>query len=314
MNEETPMPYVDWDYSVITEDGEVDDHPRLRRIQLERIPPGSGWHIEFRGRTLGDELLLAHYHPSDDEDAREWIQAFESGSSPPVPVSIDTYFGPTDEPEDVLDEPDDDPDEPEDDSAHAGSDLVDVGHTIYIGNGCAKKHADEVIITIPPEVFRDAAVSLLLDLKSQYANIEQRIFRLFAAIDSDSYERFLSTVEDIQIFPLLDVNDLIDISQKPTFAHTFLTPEQMNSALSMDSGLVSYQQLYRHLRVQARTLGEWLENADVVEAGRGSLGGSQFTSKQILSKLVPWLQGYKRRTYGANIFLRNLTIAGLIKS
>ena len=189
MDEQISTPYVDWEYVLMGPDGPWDGGFQRRAD----YPPVGEWHIEFQGRTRGNELLLVRYYPSDDEDAREWLQAFESESAPPAPVSIDTYFGPTDEPEKPLDDSDeteDDPDEAENDSAHPGADLVDVGHAIHIGQGRAMWHKNEVIITIPPEVFRDAAGSLLLGYRSKYEHIEQRIFAIFAKLSPTGLSDF----------------------------------------------------------------------------------------------------------------------------
>ena len=47
-----------------------------------------------------------------------------------------------------------------------------------------------VIVTIPPEVFRDAAGSLLLGYRSKYEHIEQRIFDIFAQLSPQEYSEF----------------------------------------------------------------------------------------------------------------------------
>ena len=69
MNEDTSTPYVDWEYELMGPDGPWDGGFR-RRVGY---PPVGEWHIEFRGQAYGDELLLAHYFPEDDEDAGEWL-------------------------------------------------------------------------------------------------------------------------------------------------------------------------------------------------------------------------------------------------
>ncbi len=179
MNEETTTPYVDWDYILMGPDMAWDNGCRRRTD----YPPVGEWHIEFTGATQGHELLLAHYYPSKNEDAREWFKAFGPGSSLLVPVDIQSYFGPTDEPED-------DPEEPDNDSGHPGPDLVNVEHSIHIGQGWAKWRKNELIITIPPEVFRDSAARLLLGFSSKYAHIEQRIFRIFEMLSPTEYSEF----------------------------------------------------------------------------------------------------------------------------
>lgn len=161
MDEQNSTPYVDWEYYVIADNRAVDGDPRMQTVKKESLLPGGGWHIEFQGQTRGGELLLANYHPPDDLDAREWLNEFGSKSLPSVPVSIDTYFGPQSEREYMEDEP-----------GNPDGDLTDAEHTIYIGHGWAKQYKTEVIITIPPEVFRDAALSLISDFKSHHADIE----------------------------------------------------------------------------------------------------------------------------------------------
>ena len=305
MNEETSTPYVDWEYELITIDGAWESARGSKSTRDNYPPPGSGWHIEFRGRTLGDEMLLANYNPSDDEDAGEWLSAFGSESSPPLPVSIDTYFGPQSAPEEDLGEPDDD-------SAHPGADLVDVEHTIYIGHGWAKQHKTEVTITIPPEVFRDAAVSLLRGFKSQNADIDQRIFRLFTHIDAASYERFLSTVEEIQSFAPPDAARLIDHPREPTFSHVPLLEDEVISIFRRQDGVISHQQLYRELRTTSRALKGCLQKAGLVEAGKRDLTRWLFRSHHLLKEFVPWLRD-NTPTYGTAIFIRRLIEAKCIK-
>jgi hypothetical protein len=196
MDEETSTPYVDWEYVLIGQNEAWDDG-FLRRADY---PPVGEWHIEFRGRTRGGELLLANYFPSEDEDAREWLSSFASASCPSVPVSIDTYMGPTDEPLEPLFRPDD--------YFHPGAEFVDVAHVIYIGQGWAQFRENEVIITIPPEVFHGAAGSIL-GYRSKYTHIEQRIFEVFAKLSppefSEFWEAFKRPVYPDNVFSFDDV-------------------------------------------------------------------------------------------------------------
>lgn len=191
MDENTSTPFVTWEYDLRDCNDEIVDLSFYgrRRKNVAPIGPGTGWFIEFQGQTLAGEMILARYLPSDDQDAREWLAAFDSGSLPPIRVSIDTYLGPSEEPED------DEDDDTDSDSAHPGADLVEVAHTIYIGDGFASQTEDGVIITVPPEIFREAAGSLLLGYRSKYEYIEQRIFDIFIKLSPQGYTDFWEAFE-----------------------------------------------------------------------------------------------------------------------
>lgn len=201
MNEETSTPYVDWEYELMGPDGPW-DHGFRRRAGY---PPVGEWHVEFRGRVYGDELLLAYYFPEDDEDAGEWLSAFESDSSSQVSVNIDTYLGPTDKPV-VQWDGSDDPD-------HPGADLVGVEHliniNINIGEGRAKWDKNELIITIPPEVFRKEAAPRVLGFRSGYEHIEQRILSIFKMLSPQGYADFWRAFER-PVYP----NDVFSFDDK----------------------------------------------------------------------------------------------------
>lgn len=309
MNEETSTPYVSWEYYLITPDGGTETDFRSLRRASKFLVPGGGWQIEFMGQTRGGEALLANYFPPDDQDAREWLKAFGSESLPSVPVRIDTYFGPSDEPEDPLDQPGDDS---ASDPSPPGADLVDAGHAVYIGHGWASCPGDDVIVTIPPEVFRDSALSLLCGLESQYADIDQRIFRLFEAIDPGSYERFLSAVHGTRAFPSLDPLSPIRRPRTPTYEKARLTTEQMVSVLSRKDGAVSAQQLHTYIPCQERSLKKWLGLAGLLEMAPKRLTGMILTSDEILNHFVPWLRD-NRPTPETMDFVRNILEAGLLR-
>lgn len=189
MSEKNSPRYVEWDYVLIGPDGAWDDGFRKRWD----YPQVGEWHVEFMGRTRDDELIIARYYPSEDEDAQGWLQAFESESASGIPVSIDAYFGPTDYPKEPHFEDYENPHDLVDVTDHPGPELVDVAHTIYVGTGWARLHENEVVITIPPDVFNDAAASLLMGFQSNYDHIERRVFRVFEMLSPREFSEFWST-------------------------------------------------------------------------------------------------------------------------
>jgi hypothetical protein len=284
MNELTSTPYVDWEYELITDLGET--------------------RLEFLGRTRGDELILAHANPPDDKDAHEWLQEFLSGSIHAIHISIDSYFGQQDDPpydpygllKPDLDAPD--------------NALQNVEHIIFLGEGWATCDGSHVGITLLVEVFRDAAMSALSSLGTDYARTELRIFHLYSLIDPANFSRFLSSLKAMET-PLPSVTCLIPPRRKATFEHHELTASEMISVLRRPDGILSYQQLYTHLDVQPRTLRKWLGDVELKDAGQRSLGGCLFTSEEILTTFTPWLQS-NVPTEGCKAFIRNLIQQKLI--
>ena len=240
MNEQISKSHVKWDYEVTTLNGVWN-----RGFGIRTPPPPKGdWQIEFRGQALGDELILAYYFPEDDEDAGEWLSAFESESSLQVPVSIDTYLGPTDKPV-IQWDGSDDPD-------HPGADLVGVEHIINIGKGQAKWHKNELIITIPPEVFRKEARPRVLGYRSKYEHIEQRILNIFKELSPQGYADFWEAFER-PVYPE-DVFSLNDERREAFWRDRLIRFERpagydcLQLLHSASGGVVGYAKLIQVLR------------------------------------------------------------------
>lgn len=238
------------------------------------------------------------------------MKEFEAGKLGEFPISIDAYFGPKIDPP----EPDDDPKDA--DAYFRSLGLVEdpepVEHCIYIGHGRATWDGLALMITMAPDVFRDAAASFLSNLETEYTEIEQRIFHLFTLIDPDGFSRFLSTLETLNIALHNDLTELARHPRTPTFAHVPLSQNEVISVFRRPDGVISHHQFYTELRVSSRTLKGWLKQADLVEVGQKSLTGWLFWSHELLDRFVPWLRA-NDTTYGVKIFIRHLIEAKLIQ-
>jgi len=250
------------------------------------MDPRGDPYLELLAQTSDDEVLLACTIPPDDGDYERWYEDFESGKLATTPFYFHTYFGPTDAPRTVE-------------------------RTIFVGEGLVSSPASGLIVTLAPNVFRDAAASLLSSSGLAHADVELRIFHIFTIIDPDSFSRFLSTLETLQAPQAFDSSRLISRDRKPTYEKPRLNAKEMISVLSKEDGVISYQQLYEHIPLQDRTLRRYLERAEMVETGQKRLTGCLFTSDEVLNTLVPWLRK-NVATHGVREFIMNLLIANLI--
>ncbi len=260
------MPAVSWEY--------------------ETICQGDEPHLEFRGRTPDDEMILANARPPIGHRYDDWLNDFESERLSEIPVSIDTYFGPDDEPGVAA-------------------------HTIFIGEGHARLDGPDVRITLSPRVFQDAAASVLESEGSEYAAIELRIFHIFTLIDREGFSRFRAALEGMPLLPPTDPTWTAPPKRTVTIVKRWLSPQQMMSVLRSQDGIISFQQLHAYVSVQERTVRRWLQEADMLDPGHRRLTGCLFTSNEILNGLVLWLRR-NITTEKAREFVGALIIAKLI--
>lgn len=251
--------------------------------------------LELHGVTPAREMILAHAAPPADRDYHDWLHGFETGEIKEVPISIDSYFGP-----DIAD-------------ADEQPEMVGVEHVIYIGHGLASWEGSALHVTLSPEVFRDAAASLLSDSDSEYADIERRIFSIFKLLDMESFDRFLEGLGTTRTFPALDADALKLRPLTPTSSKLQLRMAELLNVLCRADGVVSCQQLHMSIPCQERSLKKWLADAGLWENRPKRITGVCLTSGELIESLLPWFRDH-RPTAHATEFARLAIEAGLIKN
>lgn len=251
----------------------------------EERDDGDGPYLEFRFDTDQRETLLANTPDLATPDVAAFVRSIESGEEATVRISFHSYFGPDDDPAGVVET------------------------AIFRGHGVVHVGADDSEVVIPNEVFRDGLDSLALDP----TELDLRLLRIFHALSPATLGTFSEILLDIDTSSVpQETSPPKRHRHRPTIDKPKLELAELLEVLRLGSnGYVSYEQLYKYVDVQARTMRKWLDGAGLLSSDDTRLTRRIFSAQDILDKLPRYLRDNITDQY-ARSFVKDLDGAGLI--